>query len=340
MRFAFVTAFALLSATLSSCSILIPSLNYDLYATPQQRVAIGDTRNIHMVCMGNGSPTVVLSAGAGGWSAAWRLVQPTNASTTKVCAWDRAGNGFSSGSSDQQDIAHTEDDLERALAAAGLDGPLVMVAHSIGSFETFLFADRHPDRVAAMVLVDPSTPDQVEQYARAAPALMAWSAKSDELSFSKIRSCISTKRSVGEIPPPECGSLLSSYPEPLRTNLLMASNEPMYWETYMSFFDQRERNSKLAINEKRNYGAMPLIVLNAGVYNFPAAPADAQKEAPALKAFIRTEHEAIARLSTRGVVESVPDSAHGIPIQKPQVVIEAIERAIDAARANAAAIHR
>lgn len=257
----------------------------------------------------------------------------------RLGAWDRAGNGFSSGSPDPQDIEHTEKDLERALAAAGLDGPLVMVAHSAGSFETFLFADRHPDRLAAMVLVDPSTPDQVEKLPRAAPALMAWSAKSDQLSFDKIRSCVTTKRSVGGIQH-ECQSLLSSYPEPLRTNLLMASNEPMYWDAYLSLFDQRARSSKLAINEQRNYGAMPLIVLNAGLFSFPSAPAEAQREAGTLKAFIRTEHEAIARLSSRGVMESVPDSSHGIPIQKPQVVIDAIERAINAARANVAAIHR
>ncbi len=256
-----------------------------------------------------------------------------------MCAWDRAGHGFSSGSPDPQDILHTEDDLERALAAVRLDGPLVMVAHSLGAFETLLFADRHPDRVAAMVLVDPSTPDQVEEYARAAPALMAWSAKSDEQSFDRVRSCIRAQRRAGEGPPPDCASLHSYYPEPLRTNLLMAANEPVYWEAYLSLFGLRERNSKLVINEKRNYGAMPLIVLNAGLYSFPAAPAEAQREAPALRTVITAGHEAIARLSSRGVMETVPDSAHGIAVQKPQVVIEAIERAIDAARANATALH-
>ena len=65
-------------------------------------------------------------------------------------------------------------DLERALVGAGLTGPFVMAAHSLGAFEALLFADRHPDQVAGMVMVDPSTPDQEEQLARAAPALVAY----------------------------------------------------------------------------------------------------------------------------------------------------------------------
>lgn len=335
MRSTIATAVVFLGAALSSCSVLGSSRDYDPYASPQQRVAIGGERYIHMVCMGEGSPTTILSAGAGGWSASWRLVQPAIAATTKVCAWDRAGNGFSSGSPDPQDLVHTEMDLERALAAARVDGPLVMVAHSVGSFETLLFADRHPERVAAMVLVDPSTPDQVERLPRAAPDLMAWSAKSDEQSLEAIRACVNAGTSRGKVSPAECASLMPRYPEPLRTNLLTASNEPLYWEAYGSLMSERAVSSKMAINPKRDLGAMPLIVLNAGVHSYPSAPAEAQKEAGALKAFIKAEQETLARLSSRGALEEVTDSSHGIPTQKPQVVIDAIERVIKAARAEA-----
>jgi len=77
-----------------------------------------------------------------------------------------------------------------------------------------------------------------------------------------------------------------------------------------------------------------LIVLNAGIHAYPSAPAEAQSQAGALKAFIRSEQEALARLSSRGTLETVLDSSHGIPTQKPQVVVEAVERAIAAARSS------
>ena len=102
---------------------------YAPYVHPQLRVPMAAGRSIHVICMGQGSPTVILSAGAAGWSADWRLVQPVIARQTKVCAWDRAGNGFSGASAEPQDVAHTEADLERALKGAGLAGPFVMVAH-------------------------------------------------------------------------------------------------------------------------------------------------------------------------------------------------------------------
>ena len=315
--------------------------NFDLYATPHQRVDIGAGRRIHMVCMGEGSPTVILSAGGNDWSAGWRLVQPDIARTTKACSWDRAGNGFSSGSPDPQDIIHTEDDLERALDGAGLTGPLVMVGHSHGALETLLFADRHPDRVAAMVLVDPSKPDQDALTARAAPALAAFGEKFNAQSMDRIRACVRAQKHAGGVPAPECAGVLLRYPEPLRTNLLIsAANEPLYWDAYLSLWESLERSHKLAINEKRDYGAMPLIVLTAGMAQYPALPADAEREIPALQASGKASAEALARLSSRGVLEPVPDSPHVIQVRKPKAVIQAVERAIDAARARAAAPYR
>ena len=307
---------------------------YALYATPQQRVQVDAGHYIHMVCMGQGSPTVILSAGADGWSADWRLVQPQIAKTTRVCGWDRAGHGFSSGSPEPQDIIHTEADLEKALAGAGVTGPLVMVAHSLGAFETFLFTDRHPDRVVGMVLVDPSAPGQAEALPRAAPALMAWSDRSDEVFFDAVRRCVSALKSREAGPSRDCAKLHARYPEPLRANLTGATNDPLYWESFLSMFQSKNLDSKLAINAKRSYGNMPLVVLHAGVFAFPNAPADAQQDVPAAKALITSEHEAMARLSTRGAFVRVDDSAHAISVQRPDVVIDAVAKVIAQARAE------
>ena len=53
---------------------------------------------MHLNCVGDGSPTVVLDAGLGGWSLDWALVQPVIASATRVCSYDRAGMGWSESS--------------------------------------------------------------------------------------------------------------------------------------------------------------------------------------------------------------------------------------------------
>jgi pimeloyl-ACP methyl ester carboxylesterase len=336
MRYRLLPALTLFLAMLgpSSRAELKSDTPFAPYAAPQQRVPVGPGRYIHMVCMGQGGPTVILSAGADGWSADWRLVQPELAKTTKVCSWDRAGHGFSSGSPEPQDIAHTEADLERALAGAGLTGPYVMVAHSLGAFETLLFADRHPDRVAGMVMVDPSTPDQEEQLRQAAPALMAFDEKATRPFFDLIGDCVDALKRGDPGPPPACVKLRARSPEPLRSNLLAAGGDPSYWGAFLSMFQSRQLDSKLVMNGKRNYGTMPLVVLDAGLFAFPAAPADARRDVPAARAVIKAGHEAMALLSTRGTLVAVPDSGHAIALQKPDVVVAAVLKVIAEIRAG------
>lgn len=140
------------------------------------KLANGDT--IHIKCMGSGSPTVILTAGAGDWSATWRDVQPQIAKTTRVCAWDRPGFGFSSGSMQPQTVANTAADLEAALKVAHIEGPYIAVGHSLGGYESLLFKDRNMKDVVGMVLVDPSIPDQHRRLGKAAPEFVAFSDKS------------------------------------------------------------------------------------------------------------------------------------------------------------------
>src|SRR5690349_11272731 len=59
------------------------------YPPPGQMVDVGGYR-LHIDCVGSGSPTVVIDAGLGDWSATWsNRVQPDAAKTTRVCTYDR-----------------------------------------------------------------------------------------------------------------------------------------------------------------------------------------------------------------------------------------------------------
>jgi len=52
-----------------------------------------DGRRLVVHCSGTGSPTVVLEAGLGLSSSTWVEIQPLVARTTRVCAYDRLGEG-------------------------------------------------------------------------------------------------------------------------------------------------------------------------------------------------------------------------------------------------------
>ena len=143
------------------------------YLKPQLLVPIAEGRTINLVCLGHGSPTVVLTAGLGGWSWVWYRIQSELSRKTRVCAWDPAGLGFSSPTPEPQDTVHETEDLEEALKAAHLDGPYVMVAHSAGAYVAIRFADHRGTAVVGMLLVDPAIPDQDAIRERVAPKFAA-----------------------------------------------------------------------------------------------------------------------------------------------------------------------
>jgi pimeloyl-ACP methyl ester carboxylesterase len=128
-------------------------------AMPGELFDVGDYR-LHLNCSGAGSPTVVLESGLGGNSALWARITEATAATTRVCAYDRAGHGWSDDAPTPQDSAAVSRDLHALLDAAGESGPFVLAGHSTGGVYALTYAARHPRQVAGVVLLDSTSPDQ------------------------------------------------------------------------------------------------------------------------------------------------------------------------------------
>ena len=167
---------------------------------PGTLVRIAGGKTINLKCIGSGSPTVILTAGLGGSSEDWSAVQPQIGQTTRVCAWDRLGSGFSSKSTGRETAAETTADVIAALKAARVKGPYVVVGHSLGSYESLLFKDKAPKAVVGMVLVDPSIPDQGDRLNKAVnkPPLSG-KALLNPLYISS-KQVLDPKRNYGEMP--------------------------------------------------------------------------------------------------------------------------------------------
>ena len=165
-------------------------------------VDIGDGRSLYLECSGTGSPTVILIAGTGSAGDVWRLagsaagpdappterddaVFPTTARSTRVCSYDRPGTERNDGSPARSSAVaqptSTEGDaadIHALLTAAGVPGPYVLVAHSLGGLMATTYARTYPDEVIGLVLIDPASqymattmgPDAWGQYVDAALA--------------------------------------------------------------------------------------------------------------------------------------------------------------------------
>lgn len=124
-------------------------------------VEVGDM-SFRIVCEGSGGPTVVVETGAGQWSLGWAGIQEALASDLRVCTYDRRGLGLSSDGSGPvvYSAGAAADDLHRILEAAGEAPPYILVGHSFGGYVVRIFADRHPDLVAGVALVESGHEDQ------------------------------------------------------------------------------------------------------------------------------------------------------------------------------------
>lgn len=130
-------------------------------AMPGRLVDVGGHR-LHLSCTGAGSPTVVLLNGLGETSPQWERVEPAVARTTRVCVYDRAGQGWSDDSPNPADATGAVTDLHRLLGAAGETGPFVLAGHSLGGIHALAYAAMYPTDVAGVVLLDSASPRQVE----------------------------------------------------------------------------------------------------------------------------------------------------------------------------------
>lgn len=143
----------------------IARLWFRAHNPPPGEIYTVDGHKMHMYCTGSGSPTIVLDAGLGDDAVTWAGVQPALAMTTRVCAYDRAGFGWSQAGPAPRDADHIAAELHGLLRQAKIDLPIILMGHSIAGIYMRDYAARYPEDLAGMVFVDGSTPMQQEHPA-------------------------------------------------------------------------------------------------------------------------------------------------------------------------------
>lgn len=137
---------------------LASALDQRNYPPPGQLVDAGGYK-LHLLCMGEGAPTVILDAANQGTVSNWIWIQPELARTTRVCAYDRAGLGWSDLGPGPQDTQANAEALRSLLDQADVPGPYVLVGHSFGGLFVRMFAEMYPAEVVGMVLIEGTLPN-------------------------------------------------------------------------------------------------------------------------------------------------------------------------------------
>jgi pimeloyl-ACP methyl ester carboxylesterase len=139
--------------------VVATQIDQRTYSPPGEMVNVNG-HLMHINCLGEGGPTVILEAANLGMSAHWVRVQQQLAQSMRVCAYDRAGMGWSEAGPEPRDAKQISSELHTLLKGADTEAPYVLVGHSYGGLYTRMYAARYPKQVAGVVLVDSSHPEQ------------------------------------------------------------------------------------------------------------------------------------------------------------------------------------
>jgi pimeloyl-ACP methyl ester carboxylesterase len=302
------------------------------YARPGTLVKLPGGGRLNLRCTGNGSPTVLLTAGAGDQSLTWRGMQSRLPQTFRTCAWDRPGFGFSDPTTEPLDVMHLTNDLEAALKEAKIEPPYVLVGHSLGSFETLMFAFRHPGDVAGIVLVDPAGPYQADRLKKAAPATYAVVDGLQTSQTEQLHRCIGEREKKSPVDKDCVSPPDKDYPRDLNQALSRIERNVAAQKDLLSLLDNMfsNRDSLQLKQAWHTLNDTPMIVLTAG--GFPPIPwtEEAKAQLPALQAEWSNMHDDMAHLSTRGSNRVVPGATHYIHQDRPEVVLDAINEIVRA----------
>ena len=228
------------------------------------------------------------------------------ASFVRVCAYDRAGYGWSEAAPGPRTIKHVTTELRDLLRTALVDPPYVLVGHSFGGLVVQLHASRFPDDVAGMVLVDSSHPDlarrtgDLDRMGRVAFRL-------------KLLAPLGIARLMIDVPSgnPESrpGSVRAMEKEVLATTRSIGA--------IASEMEGLQESLNQAAEGRPRLGPKPLVVLTEGRRRME---------------FWHAMQEQFTELSDSSEWQVVDGAGHFIHQDEPDIVVDAVRRVVDSAR--------
>ncbi len=290
------------------------SRDLERYPPPGQMVDV-DGHFMHIDCIGEGSPTVILELGVGSASVSWYDIHRRLSEITKTCAYDRPGLGYSEPIDQPKRAADVAERLHKLLRNAGIDDELVLVGRSAGGVYVREFFRRYPENVRGMLLVDSSH----EQQVRRIPSTNGDGAD-PAIEIAKRLAPFGLVRLSGILKQRVASSRAS---DEAKAYL----NVTYHLSHALDTVSQESDAFNLDIDANRPpspIGDLPLIVLTrAAPEEDSNSSQDQLRQAREARMLLQRE---LAALSTNGKQILAKESGHNIHADHPQLVIDAVKK--------------
>ncbi|MEH8017720.1 alpha/beta hydrolase [Rheinheimera muenzenbergensis] len=132
-----------------------------LSAEPSQFIKVNEFELEYEIA-GNGKQTILLEAGGGSAMTDWDPVFNLMAQQAKVVRYSRVGNGNSTQIKRHFTSCDYADYASELLEKLNVTAPVIYVAHSYGGSVARDFAAAYPDKIKALLMLDPSSEHDVD----------------------------------------------------------------------------------------------------------------------------------------------------------------------------------
>ena len=289
---------------------------------PGQLIDVGGYK-LHLYCAGvnvDGNPTVILETGLGSTSSAWARVQPEIAKLTRVCAYDRAGIGWSDPGPQPRDAQHIAQELYSLLHNASIPGPYVLVGWSFGGLYVREYAGQHAEEVIGLVLLDSSHPDQ---WISTPEGRAQFETNAKIYSVAPLLARLGVTRLIGFLQP--SSGLPTPYNETLKASFAATKD----WDTQSAEF-LASLSTAAQVSEYRSLKAnLPLVVLTATEHGTPP-------EQEELWQSWQTELASLSANSVHQLIEGADHASFWRDPETAKISVAAILQVVEAARTGAA----
>ncbi|HXA83585.1 MAG TPA: alpha/beta fold hydrolase [Candidatus Dormibacteraeota bacterium] len=282
--------------------------------------------NMHVCQMGSGNPAIVLEAGIAASSLNWSILQPQLARFASTYSYDRPGFGWSTPSRGECTLQRMTDDLHQLVTALGVPRPYILVGHSYAAYILRVYAQRFPEEIAGMILVDPLTPEEwikPRSFQRWQLRRGVWFSRAGAAlgSIGVVRFCLwLLQRGNSTVPQRVLGLFGAKASETGRRILGELAKLP---PQTVRLIRERWSHGEFFLTMARYIQALPATAAEASAFQVPShIPVRVISGAHQPRVRL-AEHQAIAAHSLQGKHRMAEKSAHWIHLDQPELIVEA-----------------
>ncbi|KQL33731.1 alpha/beta fold hydrolase [Psychrobacillus sp. FJAT-21963] len=132
-----------------------------------------DGKSMHVYTKGEGDNTIVLLSGLGTAAPALDFEPLINelANNNKVVVVESFGYGWSDITDKARTVENIVEETRTALKKLNINGPYILMPHSISGIYSMYYANRYPEEVKAIIGIDSTLPQALEYFGETVPTM-------------------------------------------------------------------------------------------------------------------------------------------------------------------------